>query len=70
MLDVEQAIAWSVASLVAGGLFAMDDFVGPSRFLWSDRMLDYASKFRAGLPDRLLQDPHHRENSCRDTSLG
>lgn len=61
MLDVDFAIAWSLERLKRGGIFAMDDFVGPSRFQWSDRVLDYATRFRASLPDhyRASIDPPH-----------
>jgi len=36
----------------------MDDFVGPSRFQWTDRNIKYASLFRATLPRELLTNPH------------
>lgn len=54
MLDVDFSIAWSLERLRPRGWFAMDDFVGPSRFQWSDRMLDYATRFRKSLPETFL----------------
>jgi hypothetical protein len=38
-------------------MFAMDDDVGPSRFQWSDRNLEYASRFRKALPEEYLRHP-------------
>jgi SAM-dependent methyltransferase len=58
MPDVDAAIQWSRDRLKPGGLFAMDDFVGPSRFQWTDKNLDWASKVRASLSDRYLQNPN------------
>jgi ubiquinone/menaquinone biosynthesis C-methylase UbiE len=57
MLDVGQALAWSRRVLAPGGVFVMDDFVGPSRFQWSPLNLELASSFRTQLPQRLLRRP-------------
>lgn len=57
MLDVEQAIDWSFDRLRDDGLFAMDDFVGPSRFQWLDRNLEIANRFLKCLPDRIFVHP-------------
>jgi ubiquinone/menaquinone biosynthesis C-methylase UbiE len=54
MLNVEAAIDWSWKVLKPGGLFYMDDFVGPDRFQWSNQMLLVATAVRQALPDRLL----------------
>lgn len=64
MPDVRLALNWSRGRLVSGGILGMDDFIGPSRFQWSDLSLDYANRFRQSLlprhfvhptqPDRLL----------------
>lgn len=59
MLDVPQAVEWSRGVLSDGGAFVMDDFVGPSRFQWSEQNLDLIASFRALLPKRLL----HREST-------
>lgn len=61
MLDVDGAVAWSRDILCDGGLFVMDDFVGPSRMQWSARTLDLATRVRRALPDRLLRDPQRRD---------
>jgi SAM-dependent methyltransferase len=58
MLDVEAAIDWSWKVLKTGGLFYMDDFVGPDRFQWPPQMLLAATAVRQSLPDRLLVNPH------------
>jgi SAM-dependent methyltransferase len=57
MLDTDWAIGWSLERLTPGGIFAMDDFVGPSRFQWTDRNLEYASRFRKSLPEPYLYHP-------------
>jgi SAM-dependent methyltransferase len=56
MLDTEQAIVWSRESLVPGGTFYMNDFVGPTRFQWPDEMLEAANRVRRLLPDWMLGD--------------
>jgi hypothetical protein len=58
MLDVEAAVEWSWKVLKQGGLFYMDDFVGPDRFQWPAQMLLAATAVRQSLPDRLLVNPH------------
>ncbi|NTG07165.1 class I SAM-dependent methyltransferase [Rhizobium rhizogenes] len=52
MMDAFSAVEASRNALVPGGLFAMDDFVGASRFQWPDRQLDLATDFRRGLTER------------------
>jgi SAM-dependent methyltransferase len=54
MLNVEAAIEWSWKVLKLGGLFYMDDFVGPDRFQWTPQMLLVATAVRQSLPDGLL----------------
>ena len=46
MLDADKAVAWSNEVLKKGGLFFMDDYVGASRFQWSDKSLEIATKVR------------------------
>lgn len=58
MLDTNRAVAWSRAVLRPGGLFFMDDYVGPDRFQFDAKTLRIASEVRAGLPERLLANPH------------
>lgn len=55
MLDTRDALAWSRRVLRDGGVIAMDDFVGPSRFQWTDFNIRIASEFRRQLPARLLR---------------
>jgi SAM-dependent methyltransferase len=57
MLDVAAAIDWSLGRLRPGGCVYINDFVGPDRMQYSDEMLSVASRVRASLPERLLQDP-------------
>ncbi len=57
MLDVDEAIGWSRAALKPNGLFYMDDFVGPDRMQWSDKMLKMATRVRTALPDEYLKNP-------------
>jgi SAM-dependent methyltransferase len=57
MFDVREALAWSRDRLVVGGYLVMDDFVGPSRFQWTNEQLAVASAVRALLPDRFMVDP-------------
>lgn len=58
MPDVFDALRWSYRALSAGGLLALDDYVGPSRFQWTDTNLKWANRVRSGLPERLLRSPY------------
>jgi len=55
MTDVEKALRWSYKVLKNGGMFYMDEYVGPNRFQWTDKMLEIASDVRKSLPDRYLR---------------
>jgi SAM-dependent methyltransferase len=57
MPDVFAALQWSREVLRPGGVLAMFEFVGPTRFQWSDLNLDAIKRFRAGLPEELLYRP-------------
>ncbi|NEP08650.1 MAG: class I SAM-dependent methyltransferase, partial [Okeania sp. SIO4D6] len=59
MLDVEAAIKWSYEVLQKGGMFYMDDYVGPNRMQWSDKMLEVASQVRSILPEKYLANPRN-----------
>ncbi len=59
MLDVDAAVRWSREILRPGGLFLMDDYVGPARFQWSDAALNLANSVRLELPERLLANPFY-----------
>lgn len=63
MPDVKRAIMWSRDRLKEGGLFAMDDFIGPDRFQWTDANLQWSKRVRASLPERLLQNPYEPGNA-------
>jgi SAM-dependent methyltransferase len=58
MLDVGEALRWSRQVLRPGGLFLMDDFVGPNRMQWSQRLLDINTAFLHSLPAHYFRDPH------------
>jgi SAM-dependent methyltransferase len=57
MLDTKAAVEWSRDAMVQGGALIMYDFVGASRFQWSDQALQYASAARCLLPEKYLQNP-------------
>lgn len=57
MFDAEEAVRWSHWVLKPGGLFYMDDFVGPTRFQWSDLALNLATHVRLMLDARFLANP-------------
>lgn len=54
MLDVEKALRWSRWVCKKGGMFYMDDYVGPNRFQWPEKFLAIASAIREPLPQRYL----------------
>jgi SAM-dependent methyltransferase len=63
MPDIPRALRWSLDHLKPGGLFVMDEFVGPNRFQWTDETLEVASRVRERLDDRHLvvpEDPRRR----------
>jgi SAM-dependent methyltransferase len=57
MLDVDAAVAWSRRVLKPLGLFYMDDFVGPTRWQWSDKSVDLGNRIREILPEKYLRNP-------------
>ena len=59
MLDTDAAIRWSRMILRNGGVFFLDDYVGPNRLQWTPTMIEAATVFRSRLPDRLLRNPHN-----------
>ncbi len=59
MPDVDKAIAWSRRVLKPGGLFIMDDFVGPTRMQFAEWVLDFNSKLRRQMPKRYLTNPRN-----------
>ncbi len=67
MFDVMDAVRWSEQVLKPGGMFYMFDFVGPTRWQWTDKSLDLIERVRGMLPERMLRDPWYPER--RDTPL-
>lgn len=57
MFDVKAALEWSRRVLRQGGVLLMDDFVGPNRMQWSDRLLDINTAVLSALPRDYLRHP-------------
>ena len=55
--DVERLYATVHAALRPGGVFHLHEFVGPSRFQWTDAQLLLANVFMDALPPRLRRLP-------------
>jgi SAM-dependent methyltransferase len=62
MSDVEQAVRWSHHVCKAGGMFFMNEYVGPTRFQWTRNMLIIGNRIRNLLPQRYFFN--------RDNALG
>ena len=69
MPDAYAAVKWSWEVLKPGGVFAMFDFTGPTRWQWTDDNLDYVNRFRAALPERLLPKRNNRIQLCRRLTI-
>ncbi len=50
MPNVQKAIEWSRRVLRNGGGFCMDEYVGPTRFQWTDRQMELATKILRSIP--------------------
>jgi SAM-dependent methyltransferase len=58
MFNVSDAMRWTHSVLKKGGGLLLNDFVGPSRFQWTDEQLDYAARIRNCFRNtRFLDDP-------------
>jgi len=57
MSDAHQAVRWSSGVLKPGGLFFMNEFVGPTRMQYTARQLELAERARACLPTHFLRNP-------------
>jgi ectoine hydroxylase-related dioxygenase (phytanoyl-CoA dioxygenase family)/SAM-dependent methyltransferase len=57
MFDAAAAVRWSHDVLRPGGVFFMNEFVGPTRMQFTERQLDLAEMVRRALPDHFLLDP-------------
>jgi SAM-dependent methyltransferase len=58
MPNVVDALQWSHDRLKHGGLLAVDDFIGPDRFQWTDENMEWAARVRRNLPERFLRNPY------------
>lgn len=58
MPDVRAAVQWSHTVLNDGGVFAMDEYIGPNRFAVTDEEWEFANKIRSSLPARFLVRPN------------
>lgn len=58
---LESVIATVRRALKPGGLFHLNEFVGPSRFQWTDAQVRLINGFLETLPDRLLETPAGRK---------
>jgi len=65
MLDTRRAIQWSRDRLKIGGLLAIDDYVGPNQFQWSDATIQRATELLQSLPARYLTDPTNPPHTLR-----
>jgi SAM-dependent methyltransferase len=45
MMDVDKAIAWSIAALAPGGWLVINDYVGPTRLVWRRDEVDFGREF-------------------------
>ncbi|HEY8289751.1 MAG TPA: class I SAM-dependent methyltransferase [Acetobacteraceae bacterium] len=62
MASVADSLRWSCDRLKPGGLLAIDDYIGPDRFQWTDENLAWANSVRQNLPDRFLRNPYAPEH--------
>ena len=58
---LEGVVANIRRALKPGGLFHLNEFVGPSRFQWADAQVRLINEFLGTLPDRLLRTPAGRK---------
>lgn len=58
MSDADQAIAWSKDILAENGFFFMFDFVGPSRFQWSDVQMHIVKNILEDIDDMYFIIPN------------
>ncbi len=58
---LESVVATVRRALKPGGLFHLNEFVGPSRFQWTDAQVRLTNEFLDTLPDRLLETPAGRK---------
>jgi len=59
MFDVPAAIKWSYDILESDGVFYMDDYVGPTRFQYSEKAIHIVNEIRDDLPHKYLKSQYH-----------
>jgi SAM-dependent methyltransferase len=74
MPDAYAAVQWSREALKPGGVFAMWEYTGPTRWQWSDRNLQNVNAFRRALPPKfrpenlVIKRPSLKQMMERDPS--
>lgn len=58
---LESVVATVRRALKPGGLFHLNEFLGPSRFQWTDMQVHLINEFLGTLPERLLETPAGRK---------
>lgn len=66
MLNTPAAISWSYQRLSEGGLLAIDDYVGPDRFQWSDATINKASELLQRLTPQQRRHPLQPGRTVRE----
>ena len=56
-VNLEEIFASVARALKPGGIFHINEFVGPSRFQWTDLQIQLVNEFLQALPNRLRQTP-------------
>ncbi len=74
MLDTYEAVKVSKEILNENGVFFCNDYIGESRFQWSDKKLDYVNKLRDGLDDNIFHVgseifPRHRKRPSLESMI-
>ncbi|MEB3356529.1 MAG: DUF1796 family putative cysteine peptidase [Synechococcales bacterium] len=55
MTDVRKALRWNLKILKQGGLFYMEnDYIGPNRLQWTNKMMKISNGVRSSLPDKYM----------------
>lgn len=69
--DLDQTLPRLARLIEPDGLFVVDEFVGPTRFQWTDRQLDAANALLAALPEerRRLPDGRVKHRVVRPSRL-
>lgn len=71
MLDAYEAVRVSYEILKAGGVFFCNDYIGESRFQWSDEKLEYVNAIRDTLDEEIFlvkgeKFPRHRKRPSKE----